>query len=697
MRLGCGAAGFSVLPLAAAAPCMERGRVYLSVEAGIFAALAAVLAVAVFYFAVRNRGLLKENKLLKHTAALIESAPYYIAYDGIESGDLYANAAACHMVGRPAGMPMDKESTHDEEGMRILQEEAFPTVAARGAWVGENRLRHSDGHLIDVQQFVFPVRDGSGAQLGLGTLMRDITDEKQMRRDLDIQFAILGSSNNFVVALDEAFNVIYANPGVYAMSGYTKEEIGLHFGPENFHNPETCACIRDGWRLAMQEGVSRLETEFICKNGEQITVSHTIFAIKDEWGNMLGVGAILNDITELKNAQLALLEAKEAAETANKAKSIFLSNMSHEIRTPMNAIIGMTRIAKMERDPQRIQDSLNKVEISSDHLLHIINDVLDLSKIESGKLELYCADFRLRKTIADTVGIIGVKAEEKQQTLTVNVYQDVPGVLHGDANRLAQIIMNLLSNAVKFTGTGGLVSLEARCAQRTTKTVKLAITVSDNGIGMSAEQQARLFQAFEQADVSISSKYGGTGLGLVISRRLAQMMGGGIAVKSNPGEGSQFCFTATFDMVDQTDSDEISRQTGEIGEADFANRRILLAEDIEINREILKTLLAPTGVLIDEACDGVQAVEMFQRNANSYDLVFMDVQMPNMDGYEATHAIRDCAFGNAKTVPIIAMTANAFAEDVKHCMEAGMDGHISKPIDIDRVISLMREKMGAQA
>ncbi len=640
---------------------------------------------------LRVRRLRRRVRALEHTAALIDSAPYYIAYDD-GSDDAYANAAASRMVGQPEGQPMQKADTHDEEGIRILTEEAFPAVEKNGAWVGENRLRHTDGHMIDVQQFVFPVMDKAGRRLGMSTLMRDITDEKAMRRSFDIQLAILNSSASFIIALDLSFRIVYANPGAYALTGYSKDELGLNFTPEQFHTPETARRIRASWALALTTGTCEIETEFIRKGGQRVEVAHWIFAMRDERGATIGIGVILSDITVIKEMQRDLVAAKDAAEAANKAKSFFLSNMSHEIRTPMNAIVGMTKIAQMTDDPARVRDALTKVQISSEHLLNIINDVLDLSKIESGKLELYSTNFRIRACLDGVMGIIGVKMDEKRLHLSAHIAEDVPQTVYGDANRLAQVVMNLFSNAVKFTPEGGHISLSVSAKRLMSPKVRVDIAVKDDGVGMTPKQQGRLFKAFEQTDAGITSKYGGTGLGLAISKRLVQMMGGEFHVTSAPGQGSEFAF---FVICEEAEEEGAQGALDEdCGEANFAGRCVLLAEDIEINREILRVLLEPTNIEIDEAVDGREAVRLFSEHPGRYGMVFMDLQMPNLDGFGATRAIRESGAAGAETIPIVAMTANAFAEDVARCIDAGMDDHISKPINIDQVLACMRHYLG---
>ena len=531
--------------------------------------------------------------------------------------------------------------------------------------------------------------------------------------------------------------------------------------------------------------------------------------------------------------------ARKAAEKASQAKSDFLANMSHEMRTPMNAIIGMTAIAKAAGDLAKKDYCLNKIEDASTHLLGVINDILDMSKIEANKFDLSPVEFVFEKMLQKVVSVSSFRVDEKKQNFSVYIDRDIPGVVIGDDQRLSQVIANLISNAVKFTPEGGSIHLDARLAGETEDACTLRISVSDTGIGISDEQKARLFSSFVQADSSTSRKFGGTGLGLAISRRIVAMMNGLIWLDSQPGKGSTFTFTVVLKrgkqqhtggllgpgvnwknlkilMVDDDrdireyfsdlagrfglhcdlaergeealrlihekgpydiyfvdwkmpgmDGMELARRikgegsgTGEpvksvvtmisatewtvienearnagvdkfiskplfpssiadcinqcIGEGplvqaaapagesadDFSGRRIILAEDIEINREIVLSLLEPTGLTIDCAENGKEALRLYTENPERYNMIFMDVQMPEMDGYEATRHIRAFEAAraqagtesgeNGRDIPIIAMTANVFKEDIDQCLAAGMNGHMGKPLDQEEMLAQLR-------
>jgi signal transduction histidine kinase/DNA-binding response OmpR family regulator/PAS domain-containing protein len=529
-------------------------------------------------------------------------------------------------------------------------------------------------------------------------------------------------------------------------------------------------------------------------------------------------GAITRDIIDR-----ARVDALETAVQASQAKSEFLSNMSHEMRTPMNAIIGMTSIGKQANTIERKDYAFHKIEDASLHLLGVINDVLDMSKIEANKLELSPVNFNFEKMLQKVVNVVNFKIEERSQIFCVSIDHRIPVDLIGDDQRLTQIITNLLSNATKFTPEMGAISLSAKYLQEEDGVVTLQIRVTDSGIGISVEQQARLFSSFQQAESGTSRKYGGTGLGLAISKRIIEMMGGKIWIESELGKGATFAFTVQMKMGDasrqrqlaegidwknlrilavddaedvqiffedltrcygitcdiassgkealalinrngaydvyfvdwkmpEMDGIELTRQIKAQGsdpsiiiiissvewseieaeaktagvdhyltkplfpssivelinnligveqilstvdeqeyQDDFNGFTVLLAEDVEVNQEIVLALLEPSGLTIVVANDGCEALSMFEAEPERYDIIFMDVQMPNMDGLEATRRIRALDVAHAHEIPIVAMTANVFREDIEKCLAAGMDVHVGKPIDLAEVLLRLRQ------
>ncbi|MDR1777951.1 MAG: response regulator [Desulfovibrio sp.] len=405
-------------------------------------------------------------------------------------------------------------------------------------------------------------------------------------------------------------------------------------------------------------------------------------------------------VNKLRAARSSLEQAREEALANAEAKSNFLANMSHEIRTPLNAVVGMTIIGKSASDPARKDYCFSRIEDASKHLGGVINDILDISKIEAGKLELSPENFHFEKMVQRTVDVVHYRVEEKQLDLEVRLDSAIPPVLFGDEHRLAQVLINLLTNAVKFTPEGGAVELKASLLRRDGDDIHIQFAVSDSGIGLSSEQQARLFTPFQQADNSTARKYGGTGLGLAISKRIVEMMGGGMRVESESGKGASFIFTIRVQHGSTEQGETSEGDLAEDGhkkglEANFAGFRMLLVEDVEINREIMLALFEPTEMAVDCAENGEQALSMFSASPERYDVVFMDIQMPLMDGYEATRRIRALDDPRARSVPIVAMTANVFREDVEKCLAAGMNDHTGKPLDFNDVVNKLRKYLPA--
>jgi signal transduction histidine kinase/ActR/RegA family two-component response regulator len=387
-----------------------------------------------------------------------------------------------------------------------------------------------------------------------------------------------------------------------------------------------------------------------------------------------------------------LIKKQAEVEAANRAKSSFLATMSHEMRTPMNAIIGMMSIGKNAETMERKDYAFDKIGDAAVHLLSVINDVLDISKIEVNRLELIPSEFDLDRMLQKIVDIINFPMEEKNQKFNLDVDKNIPRFLIGDTHRLSQVILNLLSNAVKFSPEQGDIGLDVTLAGEKDGIYELRITVSDNGIGITAEQQTKLFSAFEQVYSGISREFGGTGLGLSISKHIVELMDGTIWVESEFGKGSKFIFTVKVGCA-QEDSDSMHAPAyvNEKAPLSFEGKKLLVVEDVEINREIVIAVLEDTGVTIECAENGLEAVEMVTASCDKYDAILMDVQMPKMDGLEATRRIRNLSAQRVKNLPIIAMTAHVFKSDIEECLNAGMNDHIGKPLDIDDVMKKLQK------
>ena len=655
--------------------------------------------------------------------------------------------------------------------------------------------------------------------------------DMEKTHDADNRMLImLESSPNITVLFDSAFKAIDCNSAAMNFFGFsTKEETLTGFAerlvkslPE--YQPDGRVSIPLSERLvtAVKEGAVKFETELNMHDAKRNII---VQLKKIPYENSFAIVGYVSDMTEIHDREMALKlrdeqlsAAIEEVQIANQAKSAFLANMSHEIRTPMNAIIGMTSIAENTDRIERKNYAIEKIKDAAGHLLGVINDILDVSKIEAGKLELSSVEFSFENMLKRVVTVNNLRVIEKKQKLIVYIDKDIPGLLMGDEQRLTQVITNLLSNAVKFTPEGGTISITANRLEEKSGICTLQIGVTDSGIGISPEQQAKLFQSFQQAESSTTRKFGGTGLGLVISKNIVEMMGGEIWIESELGKGATFAFTIQMERLEDkaysvpdlknlsflaVDDDlvildyfikiaerygavchtavnaenairlreengpysiyfvdyqmpgmsgmeltrilkekddekahvimmsglewntieEEAKNTGvdkfllkpifpsnivdsvneylgagqskdEIDKETidrFEGCTVLLVEDVEINREIVMTLLEETLLTIDCAENGRIAVEKFTKNPEKYDVIFMDIQMPEMDGYEASETIRSLDLPNAKDVPIIAMTANAFREDIEKCLSVGMNSHVSKPINFEEVLDMLRK------
>jgi len=433
---------------------------------------------------------------------------------------------------------------------------------------------------------------------------------------------------------------------------------------------------------SMAEKVTGVEITVL--GDETFTYSLSKDIIYDS-GYYVGFIITMTDISSYRRMIDVITDLKIQADSASSAKGLFLSHMSHEIRTPLNAIIGMINIGMSADNIERKNYCLSRADSASKHLLGIINDILDMSKIEADKYELSYARINIENMLNNIANVANVRAEEKRLSLIANIGEDVPKYIEGDELRLSQVITNLTTNAIKFTPEEGRVSLDITMVEEVGDDVVLRIEVTDTGIGISQEQQARLFTSFSQADADISKNFGGTGLGLAISKRIVELMGGEIWIESELGKGSKFIFTIKAvrlaDAEAQEETPDDIQPDAPSRNYDFSAYNLLIAEDVEINREILSAILEETNVSFEAAENGKIAVEMFSANPGDYDLILMDVSMPEMDGYEATRQIRALGTEHAEDIPIIAMTAHVFKEDIEKCLASGMNDHIGKPIE----------------
>ncbi|WP_374480817.1 ATP-binding protein [Zoogloea sp.] len=510
--------------------------------------------------------------------------------------------------------------------------------------------------------------------------------------------AIIDSSDDAIIGKALDGTITSWNTGAERIFGYGAAEalgqsIRIIIPPER-HGEESTILAR----IAAGERVDHFETVRCHKDGHLIDVSATVSPILDENGQVCGASKIARDITARKrtDAELAkyrqhleamveertaaLSVAKEAAEAANRAKSSFLANMSHELRTPLNAIIGLSELALRGAHEPRLRDQLVKIDRASQHLLGVINDVLDISRIEADRLVLEQTHFRLGEVLENFSSLVAHRAAEKGLLLRVILAPEIARLaLHGDPLRLSQILINFAGNAIKFTEHGG-ITVRVHLAEEGERDVALRFEVQDTGIGIAAADRDRLFNAFEQADASMTRKYGGSGLGLAISKRLVELMGGQVGVDSEEGRGSTFWFVLRIGKGQESALPR-ARHASEAAEQRLRQHcrgmHVLLVEDEPINQEVSRELLQLAGLRVSVAANGAEAVEAALRGR--YDLILMDMQMPVLDGPSATREI--LARLGEQAPPIVAMTANAMASDRQCCLDAGMRDHITKPIN----------------
>lgn len=530
--------------------------------------------------------------------------------------------------------------------------------------VSSHQWTRGDGTRFELSTTFWP-RVQLAERVGGVIVTRDLTSEMEVQRDVQRVARLAEDSPNPIVEFDGAGGMLYANT---AMVELLTECGALERGIEAMLPPNLDVILKDCLRT--RSATSRIEHAIADR-----ILAWSFFPL----GDLDQIRAYGFDVT----ADVALRRAKEVAEESARAKGIFLATMSHELRTPMNGVLGCTQLLQDTSLTDVQRQLLQTMHRSAEALLALVNDILDFSKIEAGKMSLETADVHLRPLIDDVLTLVSELAKKKALELTVDVAPDVPESLRGDPVRLRQILFNLVGNAIKFTEAGRVavsVTLQQSPAHLP-DSILLGWKIADTGIGMTDEQQARLFQAYSQAEASTARKFGGTGLGLMICRQLVELMGGEIAVESRAGSGTTFSYTTLLLPTIQREPvghavTEVSKPESKAG----SPKRILVADDNEINQVVACKFLQKLGFEVEIARNGREAVEAASRTP--YDAILMDCEMPEMDGYDATRAIRQRETGQERRIPVIALTGHASADDERVCLDAGMDAVLTKPVTL---------------
>ena len=526
--------------------------------------------------------------------------------------------------------------------------------------------------------------DGHGFVLFCVTL-HDLTERLHQIENQQFLAAIVESSEDAIFGKTLEGKIVSWNQGAEKLFGYTpKEIVDRHYSVlvpshREAEFAQMCDTVKQG------ERVTNFETLRLHKDGHVVDVSLSVSPIRGLSGKVIGTATIARDVRVAKRAR----QLEAIAEQANRSKRLFLASMSHEIRTPLNGILGMDHLlADSDLDDEQAQ-SVHVIRSSAGSLLTIINDVLDLSKIEVGKLDLEETAFRLLEVVEEAMDIVKPVVREKKLALTLEVGEDVPRCVVGDPGRVKQILLNFLSNATKFTEEGTIrvvvENLPSPAKIDGKEAASFQVSVRDTGIGITEEQFVCIFDKHTQADASTTRRHGGTGLGLAIARHIAQRMNGDVGVESEPGEGSTFWVNLTLPISDE----EIQpASASSINAHETLDGRLLLVEDNPVNQKVARRILERFGFDVDVAANGREAVDAITKM--TYDLVLMDCEMPEVDGYDATRAIRNLD-PPTRDIPIVAMTANVVKENLQQCLNAGMDDFLSKPVKPDRLHAVLKK------
>ncbi len=523
------------------------------------------------------------------------------------------------------------------------------------------------------------VLDENGEVASEVEIIIDITDKKKVEADLQVLSLVASNTNTGVTIANAQGEITWVNSALEDLIGYKLPELEGKLLGDVLSGPSTDqALIAESRKKALQKLPYSIEVVAHKKNGEEIWLSVSNTPILNDKGLVERQVELINDITQRKQVEREMVESREQALQLSEAKEMFLSVMSHEIRTPLNAVIGMTHLL-MDNDPKESQlDDLNILKFSSENLLNIINDILDFTKIETGNMHLESIPFDLHTLSVDIINSLQVNATKKGNQLVLLYDDRIPTTMLGDKTRLYQVLVNLLGNAIKFTDNGS-VQLHIKLKKHDKNQSVIYFEVKDTGIGIPADKQSYVFETFTQAKTDIARKYGGTGLGLAITKKLLKLYDSDIHIKSTEGKGTSFFFEIAF--ANNKANDQLTTTTA--APSLFTDKKVLVVDDNEVNILIAKRFLSKWGLIIDFASNGEEAIHKIL--ANTYDLIFMDIRMPGIDGFDTTKIIRELAGDYFKTVPIIALTASTLHNEHTKFKESGMNGHVLKPFNPNEI------------
>ena len=663
--------------------------------------------------AMQRDQLASQLETLRNLSTAVEQSPASVVITDLEACIQYVNPRFTEVTGYSSAEAMGQNPRILQSGKtgKATYEKFWNTLSAGEPWKGELLNKRKNGEFYWEEAQIAPVKNPAGDITHYVAVKTDITQRKQLELAKDelldrlrkiasrvpgvvYQYRLRPDGTSCFPFASEAIRQIYrVSPesvvddasAIYAIL-HPDDSAGIVASIQ--HSAETLTPWRHEYRVRFEDGTVRwlFGDALPEREADGGTLWHgfitDVTGRKQIEAELAEHRAHLEAMVQARTLDLSI--AKEAAEAASRAKTTFLATMSHELRTPLNGIIGLTGLAARRTTDERLKDMLGKVDRSSHQLLAIINDILDISKIEAERLTLKMVDFRLGEVLDNAQSLIAPKAAEKGLVFEVDRSMGITDLpVRGDPLRLGQVLLNLFGNAVKFTAEGH-VTTSVELVEAFPDAVSIRFRVTDTGIGIAPEDQKRLFSAFEQADGSMTRRYGGTGLGLAITKRLVQLMGGEIGIASEVGRGSTFWFTVRLGKA----TDAIppaptfnGKTAAERLLGEYAGTRILVAEDEPINQEVSRVLLEDAGLLVDLAEDGQQAIELAKQN--TYALILMDMQMPHLNGVESSLAIR--ALPAYAQTPILAMTANAFDENRQVCLDAGMNDHIAKPVDPDKL------------